>query len=111
MDLVRCLKYPHREGKYIVEICPSSFKLWPVSKIKLGWEWKFSDIEDYDWLPLSTTLEVDSHRYIDNINIIIESPPCGIFMLCVLYISFIGALKLVMVTLDLLGTMLIDFSL
>lgn len=63
VDLVRCPELPNIEGECVVEVCHSSFKVWPVKKEKLGWEWKFSDMEHCSWHPYGEKLEVKCRRY------------------------------------------------
>ena len=69
VELIRCHEFPHIEGEYVIEVCRdhSSYKVWPVDRAKLGWKWKFSDIERCIWHPSGTKLEVECQRYYNDI--------------------------------------------
>lgn len=42
VDLVCCHEFPNIEDEYVIEVCHSSYKVWPVREDRHGWEWKFT---------------------------------------------------------------------
>ena len=64
VDLVRCHRFPYLEGEYVIEVCRSSYKIWPVNKTKFGWIWQLKKKKKIWWHPYATKLEVTVGRYI-----------------------------------------------
>lgn len=65
VDLVRCPEYPTREGEYIMECLPDSFKLWTTvvkPHTALCWEWQLKYLRRVHFHRNVSKLEVESGR-------------------------------------------------
>ena len=62
---MKCPEFPHKEGEYIIQVCPSSYKVWIGHKNldKLGWEWTYDHIKMILWHYNLNKLEVETQRY------------------------------------------------
>ena len=66
VDLVRCPEHPQREGEYVIQVGPSSYKAWLVrgKGAQLQWEWSLKHIRRIHWHKNVNKLEVEPGRWV-----------------------------------------------